>query len=100
VAVWVGLVVLSIGFTLPSVMDAEHSGSGSGVIQALRQVGGTIGVAILGTVPPDDFAVRNWAGAVVGVLMAAYPVTGHHRMQDYMELIYREFAHLEAGLPF
>lgn len=57
VAIWVSLVGLSIGFTLPSVMDlaigaltAEHSGSGSGLIQALRQVGGTIGVAILGTV--------------------------------------------------
>ena len=57
VAVWVSLVGLSIGFTLPPVMNlamgaltVEHSGSGSGLIQALRQVGGTIGVAILGTV--------------------------------------------------
>jgi DHA2 family multidrug resistance protein-like MFS transporter len=57
VAVWVSLVGLSIGFTLPPVMDlaigalsVERSGSGSGLIQALRQVGGTIGVAILGTV--------------------------------------------------
>jgi EmrB/QacA subfamily drug resistance transporter len=56
-AIWVSLVGLSIGFTLPPVMDlalgaltAERSGSGSGLIQALRQVGGTIGVAILGTV--------------------------------------------------
>lgn len=56
-AVWVSLVGLSIGFTLPPVMDlaigaltVERSGSGSALIQALRQVGGTIGVAILGTV--------------------------------------------------
>jgi DHA2 family multidrug resistance protein-like MFS transporter len=56
-AIWVSLVGLSIGFTLPPVMElaigalsAERSGSGSGLIQALRQVGGTIGVAILGTV--------------------------------------------------
>ncbi len=56
-AIWVSLVGLSIGFTLPPVMDlalgaltVERSGSGSGLIQALRQVGGTIGVAILGTV--------------------------------------------------
>jgi EmrB/QacA subfamily drug resistance transporter len=56
-AIWVSLVGLSIGFTLPPVMDlaigaltVEHSGSGSALIQALRQVGGTIGVAILGTV--------------------------------------------------
>ena len=49
--------------------------------------------------PPDDFAVRNWAGAVVGVVMAAYPATGGHRVSDYLDLIDRGFAHLEAGLP-
>lgn len=49
--------------------------------------------------PPDDPAVRNWAGAVVGVVMAAYPATGGHRLQDYLEQIDRGLAHLEAGLP-
>jgi hypothetical protein len=57
VAVWMSLVGLSIGFVLPPAMGLamgaltpERSGAGSGLIQALRQVGGTIGVAILGTV--------------------------------------------------
>jgi DHA2 family multidrug resistance protein-like MFS transporter len=57
VATWVSLVGLSIGFTLPTVMNLAmgaltpaRSGSGSALIQALRQVGGTAGVAILGTV--------------------------------------------------
>ena len=56
-ATWMSLVGLSIGFTLPPVMGAAmdalpagRTGSGSAMIQALRQVGGTIGVAILGTV--------------------------------------------------
>src|SRR6266571_1855632 len=56
-ATWVSIIGLGIGFTLPTAMDAalsalspERSGVGSGVIQALRQVGGTIGVAVLGTV--------------------------------------------------
>jgi hypothetical protein len=56
-AIWVSLVGLSIGFTLPpmnglalAVLPVESSGSGSALIQAMRQVGGTIGVAILGTV--------------------------------------------------
>ncbi len=56
-ATWMSLVGLSIGFTLPPVMSAAmdalpvgRAGSGSAMIQALRQVGGTIGVAILGTV--------------------------------------------------
>jgi MFS family permease len=56
-ATWMTLVGLSIGFTLPPVMAAAmdalpagRAGSGSAMIQALRQVGATIGVAILGTV--------------------------------------------------
>jgi len=56
-AIWVGVVGLSIGFTLPpmnglalAALSIERSGSGSALIQAMRQVGGTIGVAILGTV--------------------------------------------------
>ncbi|MVU78786.1 DHA2 family efflux MFS transporter permease subunit [Nocardia sp. ET3-3] len=46
-----------MGFVLPSAMGAamgdltaERAGSGSALLQALRQAGGTIGVAILGTV--------------------------------------------------
>ncbi|MFG1624967.1 TetR family transcriptional regulator [Kribbella sp. NPDC049227] len=47
----------------------------------------------------DDFAVRAWAGAVVGVVMATYQSTGHVNMKDYFEIIDRAFAHLQAGLP-
>ena len=47
----------------------------------------------------DDFAVRAWAGAVVGVVMATYQVTGDAKMKDYFEIIDRAFAHLDAGLP-
>jgi AcrR family transcriptional regulator len=50
--------------------------------------------------PVDDFAVRNWAGATVGVVMAAYPADGrHHHLQDHLDQIERGLAHLEAGLP-
>jgi AcrR family transcriptional regulator len=47
----------------------------------------------------DDFAVRAWAGAVVGVVMATYQITGQAKMKDYLEIIDRAFAHLQAGLP-
>jgi predicted MFS family arabinose efflux permease len=57
VAVWVSLIGLGLGFSLPPAMDiamgaltADRGGVGSGLLQALRQVGGTLGVAILGTV--------------------------------------------------
>ncbi len=57
VAIWLSAMGLGLGFALPTSMDAalgalsvERSGVGSGVVMALRQVGGTIGVAILGAV--------------------------------------------------
>jgi DHA2 family multidrug resistance protein-like MFS transporter len=56
-ASWFTVVGLGLGFALPAAMDAalsalsaERSGVGSALILALRQVGGTIGVALLGTV--------------------------------------------------
>ncbi|HEX9342479.1 MAG TPA: MFS transporter [Actinomycetota bacterium] len=64
-ATWVSIVGIGMGFTLPTSMDAalsalspERSGTGSGVIQALRQVGGTIGVAVLGTVLSSAYHAR------------------------------------------
>lgn len=57
VAVWLAIIGLGMGFALPTSMDAalgslsvDRSGVGSGVIMALRQVGGTIAVAVLGAV--------------------------------------------------
>ncbi len=57
VAAWVALAGIGLGFTLPPSMNAalaaltpERSGVGSGLIQAMRQVGSAIGVAVLGTV--------------------------------------------------
>jgi EmrB/QacA subfamily drug resistance transporter len=56
-AVWITLLGAGIGLALPASMtvamgalSAERAGSGSGLLQALRQVGATIGVAVLGTV--------------------------------------------------
>jgi AcrR family transcriptional regulator len=52
---------------------------------------------------PDDFAVRNLAGAVVGVIMAAtlpwseWP--GEQPADDMLARIDAALAHLEAGLP-
>ena len=56
-AVWIAVVGGGLGFALPAAMDAamgalspERSGAGSALIMTLRQVGGTFGVAILGSV--------------------------------------------------
>jgi len=52
---------------------------------------------------PDDFAVRNLAGAVVGVIMAAtMPWSDgarEHHADDMLERIDAALAHLDAGLP-
>ena len=57
IALWTTVAGVGLGFTLPPSMDAalgaltpERSGVGNGLLQAMRQVGGAIGVAILGTV--------------------------------------------------
>jgi len=52
---------------------------------------------------PGDFAVRNLAGAVVGVIMAATMPwsdwTTEHSAPDLLSRIDAALAHLEAGLP-
>jgi hypothetical protein len=57
IAGWLGLVGVGLGMVLPTAMNAAlgalsptRTGSGSALIQALRQAGGTIGIALLGTV--------------------------------------------------
>jgi MFS transporter, DHA2 family, multidrug resistance protein len=61
-AAWVSVAGLGLGLAMPSAMNvalgalsAERSGSGSALISALRQVGGTIGVAVLGTVISNGY---------------------------------------------
>jgi MFS transporter, DHA2 family, multidrug resistance protein len=56
VAAWISVVGLGLGAALPLAMNAavgalapERSGVGGGLVHALRQVGGTLGVAVLGT---------------------------------------------------
>ncbi|MGD0167372.1 MAG: MFS transporter [Gaiellaceae bacterium] len=56
-ATWITLCGAGIGLAMPTAMDAalgalsaERAGSGSGVIQAVRMVGGTFGAAVLGSV--------------------------------------------------
>ena len=48
--------------------------------------------------PADDFAVRNLVGAVVGVGMFAWLAAAGEK-GDYVALMDRAMAHLEAGLP-
>ncbi|MFI6680761.1 TetR family transcriptional regulator [Kribbella sp. NPDC050470] len=49
--------------------------------------------------PADDPAVRAWAGAVVGVVMATYEMTPDLSLPDSLRLMDQAFEHLQAGLP-
>jgi MFS transporter, DHA2 family, multidrug resistance protein len=68
-AAWIAILGLGIGLALPAAMggalgalSAERAGAGSGLMQALRQVGGTVGVAILGTVLSSGYRGRLHTG--------------------------------------
>ncbi len=60
---WIAVVGAGFGFALPTAMhtalgelSSERAGSGSALIQAVRQVGGTLGVALLGTILAASYA--------------------------------------------
>jgi len=57
IVLWTGLIGLGLGVAMPNVataaispLSAEHSAAGTALISAVRQVGGTLGIALLGTV--------------------------------------------------
>ena len=89
-AAWFAAFGLGLGLAMPQTMNAalsalsaERSGSGSALISAMRQVGATIGVAVLGTVLasvyrshlvvtglPAAAAATAKSGVVAGVAVA------------------------------
>lgn len=46
-----------------------------------------------------DFAIRNLAGALVGVLMSVMPIAAEDPKSDLLQIVDKSLAHLEAGLP-
>ncbi|MCX4097234.1 MFS transporter [Nocardia sp. alder85J] len=67
-ALWITLIGAGMGLVMPAAMgmamgelEAQRAGTGSALLQALRQAGGTIGVAVLGTVLATHY--RSGLGA-------------------------------------
>jgi EmrB/QacA subfamily drug resistance transporter len=107
-ATWYAVTGLGLGLALPAGMNAalgtlsaERSGSGSALITAMRQVGATIGVAVLGTVLLSAYrsqldlgglpaaaagAVRTGVGAGVGVAL-------HLQSAALLDSVRAAFAH-------
>lgn len=76
---WIAVVGLGAGIVMPSAMNAalgglgeQRSGIGTAVVGAIRQVGGTLGVAVLGsvlnTVYRDRVPVAGLPGAAAGAV--------------------------------
>jgi hypothetical protein len=70
---WVAIAGLGLGLVMPAAMgialgalSAERSGAGSALLTAMRQVGSTIGVAVLGTVISNSYS-SGVASAAAGL---------------------------------
>ena len=77
-ALWFVLLGFGLGFALPATTNAalsalskERSGVGSAVIMTLRQVGATIGVALLGTILGSVYRDRLNASSAAAALSPA-----------------------------
>jgi AcrR family transcriptional regulator len=82
----------SLTMTIPEVR-ARALDEFTRTIQVMAEV-----VARRAGLPPDNFAVRNVAGAITGVIMSSLlPLTGEPT--DMFATIDAALAHLEAGLP-
>ena len=75
---WLAVAGLGLGVCLPTAMDAalgalspEHGGVGSGLIQALRMVGGAFGAAILGSVINSGYRGQLQLGGLPAQAAAA-----------------------------
>jgi DHA2 family multidrug resistance protein-like MFS transporter len=78
---WVAVAGLGLGLVMPAAMgialgalSAERSGAGSALLTAMRQVGSTIGVAVLGTVISNSYGSRVASAAAALPAQAAAAV--------------------------
>lgn len=108
VASWMGAMGAGLGLGMPAAMNvamgalsAERGGSGSALIQAVRQIGGTIGVAILGSVLNAQYRGRvdttglrePAAGAVRDSVAAGVRLAGELRSAPLLESVRSAFTH-------
>ncbi len=105
-AIWFAVTGFGLGVAMPTALNAAigalspaRSGSGSALITAMRQVGGTIGVAVLGTILATAYrshlhlaglpaaatgAIRKSVAAGVATAQAA----GSHQLLDAVRVAY------------
>lgn len=74
--IWSGIIGLGLGVAMPNVataaispLSAEHSAAGTALISAVRQVGGTLGIALLGTLLGASYRSQLHALYLPGTLL-------------------------------
>jgi len=108
VALWITISGAGLGLTLPTVMTsalgqltAERSGVGSALIMAMRQVGGAIGIALLGSAMNssyrgslrlDGFA-ESAAEAARQSVSAGVAAAGRLGSAEMLEQVQQAFVH-------
>jgi EmrB/QacA subfamily drug resistance transporter len=107
-AAWFAVAGLGLGLAMPSAMNAalgalsaERSGAGSALITAMRQVGATIGVAVLGTVLNNVYrghlSVTGLPAPVAGIarssVAAGVAVAHTLRSPSLLESVRAAFVH-------
>ena len=107
-AAWFAVSGLGLGVAMPSAMNAalgalsaERSGAGSALITAMRQVGATIGVAVLGTILSNVYRARlasaglpaPVAGAAKSSVAAGVVVAHKLRSASLLGLVRSAFVH-------
>jgi MFS transporter, DHA2 family, multidrug resistance protein len=110
VLAWVAVAGLGLGLVMPSAMgvalgalSAERSGAGSALLTAMRQVGSTIGVAVLGTVISNSYSSgvastaahlpAQAAAAVRSSVGAGVAVAGRAGSSSLLDTIRSSFVH-------
>ncbi|MES9523941.1 MFS transporter [Streptomyces capoamus] len=100
-ALWLSITGLGFGFCVVPAMDgalaalpADRAGSGSGLLMTLRQVGGAIGIALLGSLLADAFRDRL---DVTGLPAAAAHTAGESVVAAHLVAARAGSAHLAAS---
>lgn len=78
IIMWSGIIGLGLGLAMPTVattaispLSAERSGAGTALISSVRQVGGTLGIALLGTLLGATYRSHLRLGVLPGALTSS-----------------------------
>jgi len=108
IIVWSGIIGLGLGVAMPMVataaiakLSSDRSGSGTATISAVRQVGGTLGIALLGTLMGASYRSQlhlsglseQLAAPVRDSVIAGVSVAHKLGSSDLLQMVRSAFVH-------